>query len=135
MKQEDISLTTCILSLVSAILASIELYLGIQKNMEQELLASRSFQLLAYSIYKVLSLEQEHRVEKGRVFLDEIYNEYVKLVENANLIKSSKIKDALAPIPDSYKSISKSSSQTSTPSNKLDFGIELHQLSEGNNNP
>ena len=135
MKQSDISLTTCLLSLISAILASIELYLGIQKNMEQELLASRSFQLLSYSIYKVLSLEQEHRVEKGSVFLDDIYNEYVKLVENANLIKSSKIKDALAPIPDGYKSISKSSSQTSTPSNKIDFGIELHQLSEENNNP
>jgi hypothetical protein len=128
MKQGDISLLTCLLSLVSAILASIELYLGIQKNMEQELIASRNFLLLAYSIYKVLNLQVEHRVEKGRLFLDETYNEYIKLVENANLTKSKRIKDALAPIDESMK-------YTSTPtSSKLDFGMELHQLKDLENN-
>jgi hypothetical protein len=128
MKQGDISLLTCLLSLVSAILASIELYLGIQKNMEQELIASRNFLLLAYSIYKVLNLQVEHRVEKGRLFLDETYNEYIKLVENANLTKSKRIKDALAPIDESMK-------YTSTPtSSKLDFGMELQQLKDLENN-
>jgi heme O synthase-like polyprenyltransferase len=33
MQQEDISLLTCLLSLGSALIASIELYLGIQKSM------------------------------------------------------------------------------------------------------
>jgi hypothetical protein len=128
MKQGDISLLTCLLSLVSAILASIELYLGIQKNMEQELIASRNFLLLAYSIYKVLNLQVEHRVEKGRLFLDETYNEYIKLVENANLTKSKRMKDALAPIDESMK-------YTSTPtSSKIDFGMELHQLKDLENN-
>lgn len=128
MKQGDISLLTCLLSLVSAILASIELYLGIQKNMEQELIASRNFLLLAYSIYKVLNLQVEHRVEKGRLFLDETYNEYIKLVENANLTKSKRMKDALAPIDENMKYIS-------TPtSSKVDFGIELHQLKDLENN-
>lgn len=128
MEQGDISLLTCLLSLVSAILASIELYLGIQKNMEQELIASRNFLLLAYSIYKVLNLQVEHRVEKGRLFLDETYNEYIKLVENANLTKSKRMKDALAPIDDNMKYIS-------TPtSSKVDFGIELHQLKDLENN-
>jgi len=128
MAQKDISLLTCLLSLVSAILASIELYLGIQKNMEQELLASRNFLLLAYSIYKVLNLQVEHRVEKGILFLDDTYNEYIKLVENANLTKSKRIKDALAPIDESMK-------YTSTPtSSKVDFGLELHQLKDLENN-
>jgi hypothetical protein len=128
MEQGDISLLTCLLSLVSAILASIELYLGIQKNMEQELIASRNFLLLAYSIYKVLNLQVEHRVEKGRLFLDETYNEYIKLVENANLTKSKRMKDALAPIDESMK-------YTSTPtSSKIDFGMELHQLKDLENN-
>ena len=128
MEQGDISLLTCLLSLVSAILASIELYLGIQKNMEQELIASRNFLLLAYSIYKVLNLQVEHRVEKGRLFLDETYNEYIKLVENANLTKSKRMKDALAPIDENMKYIS-------TPiSSKVDFGIELHQLKDLENN-
>lgn len=128
MEQGDISLLTCLLSLVSAILASIELYLGIQKNMEQELIASRNFLLLAYSIYKVLNLQVEHRIEKGRLFLDETYNEYIKLVENANLTKSKRMKDALAPIDESMK-------YTSTPtSSKIDFGMELHQLKDLENN-
>lgn len=128
MEQGDISLLTCLLSLVSAILASIELYLGIQKNMEQELIASRNFLLLAYSIYKVLNLQVEHRVEKGRLFLDETYNEYIKLVENANLTKSKRMKDALAPIDESMK-------YTTTPtSSKVDFGLELHQLRDLENN-
>lgn len=128
MEQGDISLLTCLLSLVSAILASIELYLGIQKNMEQELIASRNFLLLVYSIYKVLNLQVEHRVEKGRLFLDETYNEYIKLVENANLTKSKRMKDALAPIDESMK-------YTTTPtSSKVDFGLELHQLRDLENN-
>jgi hypothetical protein len=96
--------------------------------MEQELIASRNFLLLAYSIYKVLNLQVEHRVEKGRLFLDETYNEYIKLVENANLTKSKRMKDALAPIDESMK-------YTSTPtSSKIDFGLELHQLKDLENN-
>jgi hypothetical protein len=101
--QKDISLLTCLLSLTSAILASIELYLGIQKNMEQELIASRKFLLLSYNVYKLRYTEKSNRIENPRVFLEEVYNEYTKLVENSNLIKSSKIKDALAPLPDSFK--------------------------------
>jgi hypothetical protein len=127
--QSTVSLTTCLLSLTSAILASIELYLGIQKNMEQELIASKNFQLLSYNIYKVLSLERDHRVEKGRLFLDEIYNEYIKLIENSNLIKNKKLKDALAEIPKLYIL----SSKNTTPKNEeINFGLELHQLGENN---
>jgi len=130
MPQTTISLTTCLLSLTSAILASIELYLGIQKNMEQELIASRNFLLLGYNIYKVLSLKTEHRVEKGRIFLDEIYNEYIKLVENANLIKSKKVKDALAEIPKLYviPSTPSSSDVESRKNTNEDIGIELKDI-------
>jgi hypothetical protein len=128
MKQADVSLLTCLLSLTSAILASIELYLGIQKNMEQELLASRKFLLLSYSIYKVKYIEKPNRVENPRAFLEEIYNEYTKLVENSNLIKNAKLKDALAPIPDSFKSaLVPTPTSTKQPTN---FGVELHQLAD-----
>jgi hypothetical protein len=97
--------------------------------MEQELIASKNFQLLSYNIYKVLSLERDHRVEKGRLFLDEIYNEYIKLIENSNLIKNKKLKDALAEIPKLYIL----SSKNTTPKNEENnFGLELHQLGENN---
>jgi hypothetical protein len=130
--QRNISLMTCLLSLSSAILGSIELYLGIQKNMEQSAMTSRNFLLLSYSIFKVLSLKEEHRVEKGRLFLDEIYNEYIKLVENSNLLKNKKIVDSLAPLPDKFNF-----TNTSTPiSSKLNFnlnsnfGLELNELKD-----
>ena len=94
MQQDAISLLTCLLSLTSAILASIELYLGIQKNMEQELLASRKFLLLSYSLYKLRYTDKKNRVDNPRVFLEEMYNEYTKLIETSNLIKNNKLKAA-----------------------------------------
>lgn len=97
--QKTVSLITCILSLVSATIASVELYLGIQKTMETEMLTSRNFMLLAYDIYRVLSLKRENRVIDGRHYLDEKYNDYSKLIENANLVKQKHIEDKLTQIP------------------------------------
>jgi hypothetical protein len=133
LEQNSVSLITCLLSLTSAILASIELYLGIQKNMEQELIASKNFQLLGYSIYKVLCLKVEHRIEKGRIFLDETYNEYIKLIESSNLIKNKKLRDALGEIPKIYllPSPSNSTISESNKEERIDFGVELKEL--GNN--
>lgn len=127
MQQDAVSLLTCLLSLTSAILASIELYLGIQKNMEQELLASRKFLLLSYSLYKLRYTDKKNRVDNPRVFLEEMYNEYTKLVESSNLIKNNKLKDALAPLPDTFKS---ALIPTPTSAKEPSFGIELHQLSD-----
>jgi len=97
--QKTVSLITCVLSLVSATIASIELYLGIQKTMETEMLTSRNFMLLAYDIYRVLSLTRENRVMDGKHYLDEKYNDYSKLIENANLVKKKHVKDELTKIP------------------------------------
>lgn len=131
MKQNDISLLTCLLSLTSAILASIELYLGIQKNMEEELLASRKFLLLSYAIYKLRYTEKSNRIENPRIFLEETYNEYTKLVENSNLIKNAKIKDALAPLPEKFKLSlipTPNSSKNKESEEDLTFGIELKDM-------
>lgn len=103
LQQETISMITCMLSLVSAVIASVELYLGVQKNMESELFASRNFQLLAYDIFKTLSLKVNHRQVGGKVYLEEKYNEYIKLTEQANLIRNKKVTDSLAPLPLNYK--------------------------------
>jgi hypothetical protein len=101
-KQQNISLLTCILSLFSALIGSIELYLGIQKSMDTELEASRSFLLLSYDIYKTLTLFRENRQKSGKSYLDEKYNEYTKLTEQANLIRNKHIKDTLTPIPQEF---------------------------------
>jgi hypothetical protein len=97
-KQDIVSLLTCLLSLTSALIGSIELYLGIQKNMENEIDVSKQFQLLSYDIYKTTSLKRPNRQINGKAYLDNKYNEYVKLTEQANMTLDKTIKDNLAPI-------------------------------------
>ena len=120
-KQQDVSLVTCLLSLLSAIIASIELYLGIQKSMETELMSSRDLLILSYEIYKTLSLTREHRSTNGKVFLDDKFQEYLKLVENAKVIHSRRVKDALAPLPESFNLISLSQSSPKSSENGLEL--------------
>jgi len=116
--QRDISLMTCLLSLSSAIIASVEMYLGIEKSMGQEQDASRAFQLLAYDIFRTLSLTPEHRGVNGKRFLDDKYNEYAKLVEVAEMARIRHLNDALAPIPEQFK--------LSTPEHSSsNFGLEM----------
>ena len=86
----------------SALIGSIELYLGIQKSMDLEQEASRNFLLLSYDIYKTLSLIRENRHSSGKSYLDEKFNAYIKLTEQANLIKNKYLKDALTPIPEEF---------------------------------
>jgi len=73
LEQDTVSLLTCLLSLSTAIIGSIEMYLGVQKNMEIELIASRNFKLLAYDIYKQMQLTPDNRVVNAKLFLDEKY--------------------------------------------------------------
>lgn len=101
--QEDVSLFTCLMSLFSAIIGSIELYLGIQTTMDISLDVSRQYQILAYDIYKTLSLNREHRSISGKDYLEEKFKDYLKITENASLILGNKVPDALAPIPEKYK--------------------------------
>lgn len=127
LNQQDVSLITCLLSLVSAIIGSVELYLGIQKSMESELLSSQKFTLISYNIFKTLNLKAEHRSLNGKVYLDEMYGDYIKIIENSKLIHSKRIKDALAPIPISFKPNSNSSDASSSP-NSSDVGLELSRV-------
>jgi hypothetical protein len=130
LEQDQISMLTCLLSLSSAIIGSVEMYLGVQKNMETELMASRNFKLLSYDIFKMLNLTPENRVNNAKLFLDDKYNEYVKLIETANLIHSSRVKDVLTPINKElvYTAITPTNSSNVSEEN---FGIELKEI---NNN-
>lgn len=133
LEQDTISLLTCLLSLSTAVIGSIEMYLGVQKNMEIELIASRNFKLLAYDIYKQMQLQPENRVLNAKLFLDEKYNEYIKLIENANLIHNDRIKDILTPLSEELNKMTitpKSSIDGSDDSHK--FGLELSQLGDLN---
>ena len=118
--QASISITNCLLSMICGIITSIELYLSIQSNMENELSASKDFYILGVDIYKTLNLNRENRGGNPRSYLDEKHAQYCKLIETSNILVK-KIKDALAPIPPKLFDIDgMSSPYTRLSNNKLD---------------
>jgi len=84
--QNIISVLCCSISLICGIIASVELFLGIQNIMERELISSKGFYILSYDIFKILSIEREHRMVNGKTYLDDIHLKYCNLIENANLL-------------------------------------------------
>jgi hypothetical protein len=94
--QPIISLICCIISLVCGVISSIELFLSIQSTMENELVASKDFYLLSVNIFKILSLERGTRMINGKVYLDETYQTYCKLIENSNIV-NSEMKNMITP--------------------------------------
>ena len=94
--QPIISLVCCIISLVCGVISSVELFLSIQSTMENELIASKDFYLLSVDIFKILSLEPGTRMINGKVYLDETYQTYCKLIENSNIV-SAEMKNMIEP--------------------------------------
>ena len=114
LEQQLISAITCLLALVCGLIGSVELFLGIQSQMEDELVCSKDFYLLAIDIYKILSLLPENRNVDGRSYLDEKYQTYIKLVENSNLLTKT-IMDNLTPLPNDCNKLVVSSSSSNLP--------------------
>lgn len=86
--QGAISLTTSLIALTCGIIGSIELYLGIQKRLENDMISQRDFYLLSVDIYKTLSLNRENRPIPAKDYLEKSYNTYTKLIESsATLVK------------------------------------------------
>jgi hypothetical protein len=108
MEQSFISGMTCLLSLISAIITSIELYLGIENNMVKEEQISRSYYLLGTDIFKTLSLARENRKIDANDYLNEIFSEYNKLIERSSFVKGT-IEDKLMPLPNELLSSTSSS--------------------------
>ena len=103
------------ISLVVSILGSIELYMKIQENMEVELVAQKDFYILSISIFKVLQLDDENRNIDMKLFLEETFANYQKLIENSNVV-AKKIKDKLTLV-DIESNVSITTSSSSTPLN------------------
>jgi hypothetical protein len=95
--QNTASLTNCVISLFIAIISSMEAFFQIQQNMENELMISKDYYILAIDIFKTLNLTRELRAVGGITFLDETMAKYQKLMEKSNLYER-KIHDQLTPI-------------------------------------
>ena len=93
--QDIVSTVNCMMSMICSIIASIELYLNLQKRIEMELTSYRSYYNLSIKINNCLKLEREHRnVKDGASFLLEIENEY-KTLFNESTVNQQKIEDRL----------------------------------------
>jgi len=98
LNQSMVSSINCLISLICGIITSIELYLGLQKKIENELLSYRDYYLLSIKINNCLKLKREHRSEpNGQLFLTDITNEYTGLFESSE-IHSQNFKDRLMSI-------------------------------------
>ena len=89
----------------------------IQENMETGLVAQKDFYILSISIYKVLQLDDENRNIDMKLFLEETFANYQKLIENSNVV-AKKIKDKLTLVD------VESSGYVSTSSSSTPIGLE-----------
>ena len=74
--QQNVSVINCFLSLICGIITAIELYLGIQKQMEVELATYHQLNILAIKISHQMKLEPRNRTIEGQLFLNEIIADY-----------------------------------------------------------
>jgi hypothetical protein len=95
--QEMVSSITCLISFLCGLISSVELYLGLQKRIEAEVIAYRSFYLLSIKIKNVMSLSPSNREIRPDIFIKQIEEEYKELFLNSNVI-SNKIKDRLLSV-------------------------------------
>lgn len=83
--QTIVSGINSVISLICAIISSIELFLQIQKRSEVELLSHREYYLLGVKISSMLKLERKRRQTTGLVFLNSIIADYTSLYEASNV--------------------------------------------------
>jgi hypothetical protein len=95
--QGTISLTTSLIALTCGIVGSIELYLGVQKKLENDMISQRDYYLLSVDIFKTLSLKSDNRPIPAKDYLEKAYNTYTKLIESSETLLK-KIDDKLIPI-------------------------------------
>jgi len=96
-QQQNISVINCALALMCSIIGSIEIYLGVSKRVEDEVLISKEYYLLSINIYKILSLDHSNRPNDSRIVLEGFWNDYSKLIEKSHLLQC-KLADSLQPI-------------------------------------
>ena len=97
--QENISSVSALISLIVSIINSVQLYLKIEDNMEQENSISKQYYTLSSDIYKILQLNKEHRPENSNEILDNYYNQYIELLNKSNLLNNNSYSDKLLILP------------------------------------
>ena len=115
------------ISMFIAILTSIKLYLNLNTTIQESETLSHQFYLLSINIYKMLELSETNRKCDGIQFLNDSYNEYIKLLDSSALLKKSLRCDALT---DDMKLINKNGSVLSSSNSLNSLDVENPFLSD-----
>ena len=85
--------TTTAISMFITILSSTKLYLNLTTNINNEIDLSKAYYILSINIYKTLTLKPTD--QNPRVYLDECFSEYTKLIEQSSILLKDIKKDLL----------------------------------------
>jgi len=98
-QQRTITITNTILGLVCSIIVSVELYLGISREMSSSESVSKKFHALATEISKQITLYRVHPGTDILPYIEASYTEYSSLVTNSSIIRET-IQDQLMKLPE-----------------------------------
>ena len=84
--QELTSITNAVLSILTAILGSIQLFLKINENVSNSLIVSMKFHKLSIKISKELSINRDDRATNGNTFVQDVFNEYNDILEKSGSV-------------------------------------------------
>jgi hypothetical protein len=77
--------------MIITILSSIKLYLNLSNNINDEIQLSKAYYILSINIYKNIIMKQGN----PKIFLEETFGEYTKLIEQSSILYKNIHKDLL----------------------------------------
>jgi hypothetical protein len=97
MDQKHVSLLNCLISLITTIITSTELYLQIEKRMSIELEVSQQYYIMTIDIKKMLDLDVKNRNIDASTYLETCMSTYKNLFEQSGALQR-KMRDKLTTI-------------------------------------
>lgn len=103
LRQETISIITSVLSLIIGIITGIEMFMKYQDKMESELATHKEYYRISVDIFKMISIDRQHRKVTGKDFLEEKFSEYEKIKSRSRPEEPTDLMyDVLADMEDLY---------------------------------
>ncbi len=99
------------ISMFIAVLTSIKLWLGLTRQITEEISLAKEFYILSIEIFKILNLQEQDRNCDAVQFMNVCYSNYKALVESSTLLKLRK--DELIRIDIDYSDTASVSSKSS----------------------
>lgn len=124
------TIITTSISMVITILSSIKLYLNLNNNIHDEIQLSKAYYILSINIYKQLTLKQGD----PKLFLEESFSEYSKLMEQSSVLYKNINKDLLQ-INEYFKNDSKVKKELFTDFSSSSTSSYSSNESDDNNSP